>query len=55
VAACTPLYQGVELTRGAALGGLSASAAAVHTGYLLVLIAAGVFAAGRTYTRRLHR
>lgn len=55
VAACTPLYQGVELTRGAALGGISATAAAVHTGYLLVLVAAGVHAAGRTYTRRLNR
>ncbi|MFI0937753.1 ABC transporter permease [Streptomyces sp. NPDC021020] len=55
VAECTPLYQGVELTRGITLGGLGAGAAAVHTGYLLLLTAAGLWAARRAYTRRLHR
>lgn len=55
VAACTPLYQGVELTRGAALGGLGAGAAAVHVAYLAALTAAGVWAARRAYARRLHR
>lgn len=54
VAACTPLYQGVALTRSAALGGGGAGAAAVHTCYLLALTAAGVWAASRSYTRRLN-
>ncbi|MBM9440013.1 ABC transporter permease [Actinacidiphila bryophytorum] len=54
VAACTPLYQGVALTRSAALGGGDAGAAAVHACYLLALTAAGVWAASRSYTRRLN-
>jgi lipooligosaccharide transport system permease protein len=55
VAACTPLYQGVALTRATSLGDVHPAATAVHVGYLLVLTAAGVWAAGRTYARRLNR
>ncbi|SHM30617.1 ABC transporter permease [Actinacidiphila paucisporea] len=55
VATCTPLYQGVALTRGAGLGGSHPGATAVHVGYLLALTAAGVWAARRSYTRRLNR
>jgi lipooligosaccharide transport system permease protein len=53
--ACTPLYHGVELTRGAALGGLTPTATATHLAYLLALTAAGVWTAHLCYTRRLHR
>lgn len=55
VAVCTPLYQGVALTRATALGDARPGATAVHVGYLLVLTAAGVWAARRAYTRRLNR
>lgn len=55
VAACTPLYQGVELTRHIALGTAGAAATAVHTGYLLVFTLTGIVLARRGYTRRLHR
>jgi lipooligosaccharide transport system permease protein len=55
VAACTPLCQGVALTRAAALGGAHPAAVAVHTGYLLAMTAAGVWAASRAYTHRLNR
>ncbi|WP_333771726.1 ABC transporter permease [Streptomyces sp. IBSBF 2435] len=55
VAACTPLYQGVALTRAVALGDAQPGATAVHIGYLLALTAAGVWAARRAYVRRLNR
>ncbi|MFI1098144.1 ABC transporter permease [Streptomyces sp. NPDC020917] len=55
IAECTPLYQGVALTRVTALGTLHPGAAAVHLAYLLALAAAGTAWAGRRYVRRLHR
>ncbi|SEO52180.1 ABC transporter permease [Actinacidiphila rubida] len=55
IAECSPLYQGVALTRGTALGTVHPGAATVHIVYLLVLVAAGTVCACRGYTRRLHR
>lgn len=49
----TPLYHGVSLCRSLALGTATAGAAAVHVGYLLALIAVGVWLARLTYRRRL--
>jgi lipooligosaccharide transport system permease protein len=55
LAECTPLYQGVQLTRDTALGTAGAGPTAVHTGYLLLLAVAGAVMARRTYTGRLNR
>jgi lipooligosaccharide transport system permease protein len=58
VAWLTPLYHGVALSRGVSLGaagGLTGSAALLHTGYLLLWTAAGGVLAARTFTRRLVR
>lgn len=52
-AAFTPLFHGVELTRGLALRTLSWETAAVHVGYLLVLLAVGTSAAVVTFARKL--
>jgi lipooligosaccharide transport system permease protein len=49
----TPLFHGVELTRGLALGTLTWPAAAVHVGYLVALCTAGVRAAVWTFSRKL--
>ncbi len=49
-----PLAQGVELCRTLSLGTATAAGTAVHVAYLLVLAAAGVAVARRTYRRRLH-
>ena len=49
----TPLYHGVELTRGLALHTLTWPAAAVHLAYLLVLCAVGTMAAVWTFSRKL--
>ncbi|MBO0805589.1 MAG: ABC transporter permease [Nocardiopsaceae bacterium] len=54
VAYATPLWQGVALCRGLSLGTLTASAAAIHVGYLAALSALGIWAGGRTYRRRLY-
>jgi lipooligosaccharide transport system permease protein len=54
VAYATPLWHGVALCRGLSFGTLDAGAAAIHVGYLTGLIAVGVWAGGRTYTRRLY-
>jgi len=53
VAWITPLYQGVALTRGLALGTLTAPDAAVHVTYLAVLAVAGAFVFERALSRRL--
>jgi len=53
VAYATPLWHGVELCRGLALGTLDLWWALGHTGYLLLFVVAGLLAARRTYTRRL--
>lgn len=54
VAYATPLWHGVALCRGLSLGTLGAGSAAMHVGYLLALTAAGLWAGGRTYRRRLY-
>lgn len=38
----SPMWHGIELARGAAIGGLSASSAVVHVGYLLAWLVVGV-------------
>lgn len=49
----TPLWHGVELTRGAVLGGLGLGAAAAHVAYLSAWVVAGWLVARRTFRRRL--
>lgn len=53
VAQVTPIYHGVELTRGAVLGTLTASGALISIGALLAYAGIGYLAAGITFTRRL--
>jgi lipooligosaccharide transport system permease protein len=53
VAYATPLWHGVSLARGLALGTLDAGAGLVHVGYLALWVVAGVALARRTYHRRL--
>ncbi|HYC06902.1 MAG TPA: ABC transporter permease [Candidatus Binatia bacterium] len=53
VATLTPLYHGVALARGAALGTLDPEAAAIHVTYLGVLAAIGFVACLYTFRRRL--
>jgi lipooligosaccharide transport system permease protein len=53
VAWLTPLWHGVDLCRSLDLGTTTAWLTAVHVAYLSALVAAGVAAAQRTYTRRL--
>jgi lipooligosaccharide transport system permease protein len=55
VAYATPLWHGVDLCRGLALGTIAAGIAAVHVAYLLVLVAGGLIAARVTYSRRLRK
>ncbi len=52
-AAFTPLFHGVELTRGLALQTLTWPAFAVHTAYLSGLLTLGTAAALWTFTRKL--
>ncbi|MEO7117440.1 MAG: ABC transporter permease, partial [Candidatus Limnocylindrales bacterium] len=53
VAWLTPLYHGVALTRGAALGSLELVPALIHIGVLLAFIAVGVVASFLTFGKRL--
>ena len=53
VAALTPLFHGVALTRGLTLGTLPPGGAAVHAGYLAAMLAAGTVVATVTFRRRL--
>lgn len=53
IARFTPLWHGVELTRGAVLGGLEAGDAAVHVAYLSAFVIAGWAIARRTFRRRM--
>lgn len=55
VAAATPLYHGVELTRGFALQSLTAGQVAGHALYLLVMLGIGIAAAVMTFTRKLRQ
>lgn len=49
----TPLFHGVELTRGLTLGTLDSSTWLAHVTYLAAMVAAGVVAAIWTFNRRL--
>ena len=53
VALVVPLWHGVELVRGLALGSLGLSAALLHIGYLLLWTVVGTLLAVRTFSRRL--
>lgn len=53
VAAFTPLYHGVELTRGLALRTLTWREASLHVSFLLVLVGAGFGAAVWAFGKRL--
>jgi lipooligosaccharide transport system permease protein len=49
----TPLWHGVELCRGAILGGLGAGRVVLHVGSLLAFVTAGYIASAITFERRL--
>jgi lipooligosaccharide transport system permease protein len=53
VAYATPLWHGVALSRGLALGTLDGGAALLHVGYLALWVAVGVALAARGFRRRL--
>jgi lipooligosaccharide transport system permease protein len=55
IAAVTPLYQGVALTRGLALGTLSPLDGLIHVGYLVALTVIGAILFDRLLARRLTR
>jgi lipooligosaccharide transport system permease protein len=50
---CTPLFHGVELTRGLTLGTIDSPSWVVHVGYLFMMLGAGIVAALRTFDQRL--
>lgn len=52
-AAFTPLFHGVELTRGLALGTVSWQAAALHVAFLVVMLVIGMRAAVLTFSKKL--
>jgi lipooligosaccharide transport system permease protein len=54
LAYATPLWHGVALCRSLSLGTAQPGATAVHAGYLVAVIAAGVLWGNRTYRRRLY-
>jgi lipooligosaccharide transport system permease protein len=54
VAYLTPLWHGVALCRELCLGIATLPSAFLHVGYLLVVLAGGIIAGNRTYTRRLY-
>jgi lipooligosaccharide transport system permease protein len=53
IAYATPLWHGVALSRGLALGSLDGGPALLHVGYLLAWTLGGVVLAQRSFTRRL--
>ncbi len=53
LAALTPLFHGVALTRGLALGTIESPAWMIHAGYLATMFVAGAAAAMRTFDRKL--
>ena len=55
IAAATPLYQGVALTRGLVLGTLTPVDTAIHVGYLAALAIVGAVLFEHTLSRRLAR
>jgi lipooligosaccharide transport system permease protein len=54
VAYATPLWHGAALCRALSVGDVDAGSAAIHVGYLAALSALGLWAASRTYRRRLY-
>ena len=54
LAVLTPLYHGVELTRGLTLNTIEWGAAVAHVAYLAALFGLGFALAVRTFTRKLH-
>jgi lipooligosaccharide transport system permease protein len=50
----TPLWHGVALCRALSTGDVDAGSALMHVGYLVALSIVGLWASGRTYTRRLY-
>jgi lipooligosaccharide transport system permease protein len=54
MAEASPLYHGVQLVRGLALGELGPRAFTIHLAYLLVLLIAGLVAARHTFRRKLY-
>jgi lipooligosaccharide transport system permease protein len=54
VAWFTPLFHGVSLCRGLALGGVPPWQMAVHVAYLLAFVVAGVVVGRRTLARRIY-
>jgi lipooligosaccharide transport system permease protein len=53
IAYATPLWHGVSLARGLALGTIDPGTAVLHVGYLALWVAAGVWLAARSFRRRL--
>lgn len=53
IAYATPLWHGVTLARGLALGTIGAGPALLHVGYLLLWVAGGAALAARGFRRRL--
>jgi lipooligosaccharide transport system permease protein len=54
LAYATPLWHGVALCRALSTGDVHPGPAVIHVAYLVGLAALGVWAAGRTYRRRLY-
>jgi ABC-type polysaccharide/polyol phosphate export permease len=54
LAYASPLWHGVDLCRRLSLGTVAAPIVTLHVAYLAALVAAGVFAARRSYQRHLH-
>jgi lipooligosaccharide transport system permease protein len=50
----SPLWQGVDLCRSLSLGAVPVGTAIGHVAYLTVAAGLGIWAGGRTYTRRLY-
>ncbi|GAA2028702.1 ABC transporter permease [Catenulispora yoronensis] len=50
----TPLWHGVDLCRGLALGTATAGSVLLHVAYLSAVVGAGVWYGARTYRRRLN-
>jgi len=54
IAEVSPLYHGVQLVRGFALGQLDPRVAMMHLGFLLVLFTTGFLVARHTFRRKLY-